>query len=188
MNENEIRTETVRETEPTEATPASERIAETEAPETVDETEESASLPENGADETASGDDPDGENAPEETPDGDDERYRRQAESDLAELQRIDPAAAGYRHLGEMPGALRFAELRGLGLTVEEAYFAVRGAVVEKTDPDRGGRAHLHGSVPGRAASGGNGMTVGEIENARRLFPGLPDREIASLWRRVNEN
>lgn len=86
-----------------------------------------------------------------------------------------------------MPGALRFAELRELGLSVEEAYYAVRGSAGEKPLPDRGGRAHLHGSVPGRAASGGVGMTVGEIEAARRLFPNLPDREIASLFRRVNE-
>ncbi len=118
----------------------------------------------------------------------DDEIYRKQAEEDLAALIRLDPEAANYRHLGEMPGALRFAELRGLGLSVEEAYYAVRGSFGEKSSPDRGGRAHLHGSVPGRAAAGGIGMTVGEIEQARRLFPGLPDREIASLWRRVNEN
>lgn len=185
MNENEIRTDA----EPTEPSlPTDETTVGTGAStEEPAEPEASASPSEDGADETAGAD---GTEEAGETrePDGADERYRRQAESDLLELQRIDPAAAGYRHLGEMPGALRFAELRGLGLTVEEAYFAVRGAVVEKADPDRGGRAHLHGSVPGRAASGGNGMTVGEIENARRLFPGLPDREIASLWRRVNEN
>ena len=113
--------------------------------------------------------------------------FARQAENDLAELKAIDPAASLYRHIGEMPGALRFAELRELGLSVEEAYYAVRGSAGEKPLPDRGGRAHLHGSVPGRAASGGVGMTVGEIEAARRLFPNLPDREIASLFRRVNE-
>lgn len=117
-----------------------------------------------------------------------DESFRRQAEEDLARLRLLDPETAVYRHLGEMPGAIRFAELRELGLSVEEAYYAVRGANPEKPSPDRGGRAHLHASVPGRAASGGAGMTVGEIEAARRLFPGLPDREIASLYRRVNEN
>lgn len=117
-----------------------------------------------------------------------DESFRRQAEEDLARLRLLDPETAAYRHLGEMPGAIRFAELRELGLSVEEAYYAVRGANPEKPSPDRGGRAHLHASVPGRAASGGAGMTVGEIEAARRLFPGLPDREIASLYRRVNEN
>ena len=131
----------------------------------------------------ADGAEKEGEN---ETPDGD-VRFERQAENDLAELQAIDPDAARYRHIGEMPGALRFAELRELGLSVEEAYYAVRGAASEKPLPERGGRAHLHGSVPGRAATGGVGMTVGEIEAARRLFPNLPDREIASLFRRVNE-
>ena len=130
--------------------------------------------------------DPD-DDAPESDP-SEGERFRRQAEEDLARLRRLDPETASYSHLGEMPGAIRFAELRELGLSVEEAYYAVHGANGEKPTPDRGGRAHLHASVPGRAASGGVGMTVGEIEAARRLFPGLPDREIASLYRRVNEN
>ena len=117
----------------------------------------------------------------------DGDAFRKQAEDDLQRLKEVAPEAAGYCHLGEMPGALRFAELRELGLSVEEAYYAVRGAGGAKPVPDRGGRAHLHGSVPGRAATGGVGMTAGEIEAARRLFPGLPDREIASLYRRVNE-
>lgn len=142
---------------------------------------------------TEAGAEPEPETEPEEETQGPDpteggDRFRRQAEEDLARLRELDPETAGYRHLGEMPGAIRFAELRELGLSVEEAYYAVRGAKVEKPSLDRGGRAHLHASVPGRAASGGVGMTVGEIEAARRLFPGLPDREIASLYRRVNEN
>ena len=173
MNENQTEIET--------------RPEESETAETSAETvaaEIAESVPENGTEETAQA----GEPAQKEEAGPSDDVYRRQAEEDLLELQRIDPDAANYRHLGEMPGALRFAELRGLGLSVEEAYYAVRGARGEKPVANRGGRAHLHASVPGRAASGGVGMTVGEIENARRLFPGLPDREIASLWRRVNEN
>ncbi len=168
MNENEIKT------------PSSPETQETPAPEaqTVPQEED----PGIGTPETESASK---EREPEPTDEG--ERFERQAENDLAELQAIDPDAARYRHIGEMPGALRFAELRELGLSVEEAYYAVRGAASEKPLPDRGGRAHLHASVPGRAASGGVGMTVGEIEAARRLFPNLPDREIASLFRRVNE-
>ena len=166
MNENETKT------------PSSPETQETPAPEaqTVPQGED----PGTGTPETESASE---EREPEPTG----ERFERQAENDLAELQAIDPDAARYRHIGEMPGALRFAELRELGLSVEEAYYAVRGAASEKPLPDRGGRAHLHASVPGRAASGGVGMTVGEIEAARRLFPNLPDREIASLFRRVNE-
>ncbi|MBO4284162.1 MAG: hypothetical protein J5958_06015, partial [Clostridia bacterium] len=133
MNENEIRTET--------GEPAAETPAEAITPESPE------SVPENGTVEPASGDP-----APNEAEEpSEHEIYRRQAEEDLLELQRIDPDAAGYRHLGEMPGALRFAELRGLGLSVEEAYYAVRGARTEKPAADRGGRAHLHASVPGRA-------------------------------------
>ena len=172
MNENETKMETEPEESGTAEATAETVTAVAEKP-----------VPESGADETAAD-----EAAPKEETEPSDDAYERQAEQDLLELKRIDPDAANYSHLGEMPGALRFAELRGLGLSVEEAYYAVRGAQVEKPLPDRGGRAHLHASVPGRAASGGVGMTVGEIENARRLFPGLPDREIASLWRRVNEN
>jgi len=164
-----------------ETKPNPETEPETEIPtevETPPETEENAPAPEEN-----------GENPAEEPqPEPDGEAFRRQAEEDLARLQAVAPEALSYRHIGEMPGALRFAELRELGLSVEEAYYAVRGACAAKPTPDRGGRAHLHGSVPGRAASGGVGMTAGEIEAARRLFPGLPDREIASLYRRVNQN
>ena len=169
-------------------------VPETE-PGTPDAGPETGSAPQPDAYETAL---PDAASEPDEPDEPDDpaqeadpaqdESFRRQAEEDLARLRLLDPETAAYRHLGEMPGAIRFAELRELGLSVEEAYYAVRGANPEKPSPDRGGRAHLHASVPGRAASGGAGMTVGEIEAARRLFPGLPDREIASLYRRVNEN
>ena len=177
MNENEIQTEPSKEEKALESEPESGEATENEAVETATG---SASEPEV---------DP-AEESPETTApaptDGDD--YRERAQRDLAELKTIDPETAVYRHLGEMPGALRFAELRELGLSVEEAYYAVRGAARQSAVPDRGGREHLHGSVPGRAATGGIGMTVGEIEAARRLFPHLPDREIASLFRRVNEN
>ncbi len=174
MDETEIRT--VPETEP--GTPdAGPETGSAPPPDAYE-----AALPD-AASEPDEPDDP----APETDP-AQDESFRRQAEEDLAQLRLLDPETAAYRHLGEMPGAIRFAELRELGLSVEEAYYAVRGANPEKPSPDRGGRAHLHASVPGRAASGGAGMTVGEIEAARRLFPGLPDREIASLYRRVNEN
>ena len=178
MNENEIKTESSPEEEGTPPIAEQSEIGEPAVPSgetTPSETEETPS-------------DSDGAANPEDGRTTDDPVYRQMAEDDLAELKRIDPAAADYRHLGEMPGALRFAELRGLGLSVSEAYYAVRGANAEKPSPDRGGRAHLHGSVPGRAAASGVGMTVGEIESARRLFPGLSDREIATLWRRVNEN
>ena len=157
-----------------------------QAPETPEAGLETGSEPQADVEEIALPDEaeePD-DPAPDPAPD---ESFRRQAEEDLARLRLVDPETAAYRHLGEMPGAIRFAELREMGLSVEEAYYAVRGANSEKPSPDRGGRAHLHASVPGRAASGGVGMTVGEIEAARRLFPGLPDREIASLYRRVNE-
>ena len=169
MDETEIKTEpeTAPETEPEEGPGTESEIrADVEEPAPPDEADEP--------------DDPAPDPAPDET-------FRRQAEEDLARLRLLDPETAAYHHLGEMPGAIRFAELREMGLSVEEAYYAVRGAKSEKPSPDRGGRAHLHASVPGRAASGGVGMTVGEIEAARRLFPGLPDREIASLYRRVNE-
>ena len=169
MDETEIKTEpeTAPETEPEEGPGTEPEIrADVEEPAPPDEADEP--------------DDPAPDPAPDET-------FRRQAEEDLARLRLLDPETAAYHHLGEMPGAIRFAELREMGLSVEEAYYAVRGTNPEKPSPDRGGRAHLHASVPGRAASGGVGMTVGEIEAARRLFPGLPDREIASLYRRVNE-
>jgi hypothetical protein len=112
--------------------------------------------------------------------------FRAMAEEDLRELKSMVPSLRGLRHLGEMPGALRYAELRELGLSVREAYLAACGRLGDGTRPTSDNRRHLHSTVPKGVSSAGSTMSVGEMEEARRLFSGLPEREILALYRRVS--
>ncbi len=111
---------------------------------------------------------------------GEEDDYEALAASDLAEIKRLVPALAGLSHLGEMPDAGRFGELRELGLSVSEALGAL-GRLGRGEN-----RAHLRSSVPRRVGSDAPRMSYGELEEARRLFPEMNEREIARLYRRVN--
>lgn len=111
---------------------------------------------------------------------GDAEDYVALAEADLAVLREKFPAARGLRTLSEMPGAVRFAELRELGLSPEEAYLATRPASEYRPD----NRAHLISSAPRHAAPAAT-MSASEMRAARELFGNLSDQEIDSLFRRA---
>lgn len=106
--------------------------------------------------------------------------YEALAASDLAEVKRLAPALAAISHLGEMRDAVRFGELRDLGLSVSEALGAL-GHLGKSEN-----RAHLRSSVPRRVGSDAPRMSYGELEAARRLFPEMNEREITRLYRRVN--
>ena len=106
--------------------------------------------------------------------------YEALAASDLAEVKRLAPVLGALSHLGEMPDAARFGELRELGLSVSEALGAL-GHLGRSEN-----RAHLRSSVPRRVGSDAPRMSYGELEEARRLFPEMNEREIARLYRRVN--
>lgn len=106
--------------------------------------------------------------------------YEAMAAEDLAAIKRLDPAYAPAAHLGELPFAHRFAELRDLGLSVEEALAA---AVPRFARSDN--RAHLR-AVSARAAKAPTGtMSREQLKEARMLFSGLSDQEINALHRRV---
>lgn len=100
-------------------------------------------------------------------------------EDDLRELERaipdmkINPAFTK----GE-----RYAQLRALGLTAKEAYFAVASS-----QPRVDNRAHLCTSVPRAARSPGGAMSPRELEAAREIFSGLSDRQIEDLYRKVTK-
>ena len=110
--------------------------------------------------------------------------YAVMAEEDLKEIRRLDPAYAALTHLGELPHAMRFAQLRDLGLTVEEALAA--------SNPRFGrfdGREHLRPPTGRALTSAQEGMPgFRELEEARALFGDLDDRQIAALYRRVRGN
>ena len=106
--------------------------------------------------------------------------YRRMAEEDLAEVKRLCPRLA-ISDLAELPNPARFGELREMGLSVEEAL----GAVGIRRDACYDNRTHLRSSVPKRLGESGVRMSAHELDEARRLFPALSEREIARLYRRV---
>ena len=108
----------------------------------------------------------------------DDESYIS-PENELLELERalpdmkINPAFTN----GE-----RYAQLRSLGLTAKEAYFAVASS-----SPRPDNRAHLSTSVPRAARSPHGAMSPRELEAAREIFFGLSDRQIEDLYRKVTK-
>lgn len=108
--------------------------------------------------------------------------YERMAAEDLAEIKRLDPAYAPASHLGELPFATRFAELRDLGLSVREA-LAAAAPRFARTD----GRSHLRAVAPRGGKAAPEGLAPGDMKAARSLFYGLSDSEINALYRRVTQ-
>lgn len=107
--------------------------------------------------------------------------YAELARIDLERLHALFPETASCSNISELDGAIRYAELRDLGLTPEEAYLATRGRPKRQDN-----RSHLSSAVPRSAGSPAGAMTRSELEGAREIFPGLGDREIARLYRRVS--
>ena len=108
--------------------------------------------------------------------------YARRASEDLAEIKRLDPAYAPASHLAELPFALRFAQLRDLGLSVAEALAAARPRF-DRTD----GRAHLTPLAPRGARAPEGNLDRERMKEARMLFGDLSDAEINALYRRVSQ-
>lgn len=108
------------------------------------------------------------------------EDYAAMADADLLEVKRLVPALDGLGHLGAMPEAVRFGELREMGLSVKEALGAL--GLLGKGE----NRGHLRASVPRRVGTDSPRMSYGELAEAKRLFPGMEEREITRLYRRVN--
>ena len=97
--------------------------------------------------------------------------YEQLAAEDLAEIKRLDPSYAPASHLGELPFARRFAELRDLGLSVKEA-LAAAAPRFERQD----GKTHLRAVAP---------RDRDRMKEAKQLFAGLSEQEINALYRRV---
>lgn len=107
--------------------------------------------------------------------------YSQVVENDLAELRARFPELASIGSITELDNPLRFAELRDLGLSVDEAYLATSKRRV-RTD----NRRHLTSTVP-IGTIPDREIPRGELERARQMFSGLSDKEIRSLYRRVTK-
>lgn len=107
--------------------------------------------------------------------------YDEIARADLIELKRSFPELRNISDITELQNPIRYAALRDLGLTAEEAYLA--------TSRRRGSydnRAHLTPSIPGSASVGGE-MSGADYDMARELFSELSDSEIRKLYRKVTK-
>lgn len=109
--------------------------------------------------------------------------YEKMAAEDLAFLQSRFPLCRSMTHISQMQNPLRYAELRDLGLSPEEAYIATNYPRLLAREKDN--RSHLHSAVPKGAR--GESMSADALAQARELFGNLSDSELLSLYRRATK-
>ena len=107
--------------------------------------------------------------------------YEALIESDLNTLRAEFPELGDIKQITDLNNPLRYAALRDLGLSPEEAYLATAKRRAQDT------RAHLR-SAHGKNAGASIGMmSQHELSAARDLFPGLSDAEIQRLYKKVTK-
>ena len=107
--------------------------------------------------------------------------YEALIASDLDTLRTEFPELSGIRDITDLNNPLRYAALRDLGLTPEEAYMATAKRKAQDT------RAHLR-SAHGKSAAASVGMmSQHELASARELFPGMSDSELQRLYKKVTK-
>ncbi len=102
-------------------------------------------------------------------------------EEDLSFLRESFPELSSLADISGLPNPTRYAALRDLGLTPEEAYLAT--AKREARD----NRAHLRAAVPAASKPPYSSMTRREWQAARELFEDMSDSEIEKLYRKVTK-
>lgn len=116
----------------------------------------------------------------EETPPEQAVDYAALAASDLKAIKTLCRDFEAVETLAELPFARRFAELRDLGLSVEEALAAAMPRRYEEN-----GKAHLRSAVPRPSYIPSDSLSHEEMKAAKDLFYGLSEKEINALYRRV---
>ena len=107
--------------------------------------------------------------------------YAALIEEDIATLKGEFPELSSLGSITELNDPIRYAALRDLGLSAEEAYLATAKRV------KRDNRAHLTTAYGKSATSPSSMMTQRELSEARELFGNLSDLEIQRLYKRVKE-
>ncbi len=107
--------------------------------------------------------------------------YEKIIEEDLEVLRSLFPEISEITDITELENPERYAALRDLGLSQEEAYRATTKKVFAKHDT----RAHLRSSAPKGAGAPRGTMSYRDMETARELFPGISDAEIQRLYKKV---
>ena len=107
--------------------------------------------------------------------------YAELIASDVETLKAEFPELRGITDITDLHNPLRYAALRDLGLTPEEAYLATAKRRGQDT------RAHLR-SAHGRSAAVPSGMmSQHELSVARDLFPGMSDSDLQRLYKKVTK-
>ncbi len=107
--------------------------------------------------------------------------YEAIVREDIAFLRSQFSELKDLQDISELENPLRYASLRDLGLSAEEAYLAT----TKKRRVDN--RSHLYPSVPRHSSVPDSSMSEGELISARELFPDISDREIRSLYKKVTK-
>ena len=107
--------------------------------------------------------------------------YEALIASDVEALRSQFPELRGIKDITDLNNPLRYAALRDLGLTPEEAYLATAKRHTQDT------RAHLRSAHGRSAAASASIMSHQELSVARELFPNLSDADLQRLYKRVTK-
>lgn len=106
--------------------------------------------------------------------------YAEIIKADTEALKARFPELSKISDVTELDNPLRYAALRDLGLTPEEAYLATR----KRRAADN--RSHLYPS-PSISKNEGGTIPESEMRSARELFSEMSDAEIRRLYRKVTK-
>ena len=116
----------------------------------------------------------------------------RMVAKDLNDLHSAFPETKTISKFEDIPNARRYAELRDLGLSVQEAYNAAnpegrRAAIANsvKQQTINASKSHLKSNVPIASKDTSVKITRAEMETMRDLFPDKSDKEIIALYKKT---
>jgi hypothetical protein len=105
--------------------------------------------------------------------------YEEIIAEDIKLLKAEFPELYAIEDITELENPLRYAALRDLGLSAQEAYLATTRRKRQDT------RSHLQSAYGRRASAPTNMMSQQELSRARDLFGDLSDAEIQRLYKKV---
>lgn len=116
----------------------------------------------------------------------------RMVAKDMSELHSAFPETKDILKFEDIPNARRYAELRDLGLSVQEAYNAAnpegrRTAIANsvKQQTINASKSHLKSNVPIASKDTSVKITRAEMETMRDLFPDKSDKELVALYKKT---
>ena len=122
-----------------------------------------------------------GEDTPEEREEISEPDISKLVKEDINALRGLfEECARGLYDISDLKNPERFAALRDLGLSAEEAYLATGGLQAYDN------RGHLSGTIPARTR-GSLEIPRGEYEIARGIFSDMSDADIKRLYRKVTK-